>query len=103
MRRLTSPTATIDRRRNGTEKTFVSPSTAIAASIMANIEAARLYRFGQGRARLLVDVRAQFAFHHRIEERENFTLYPANLKLDATVRQISHPTNDIETLGDLTN
>src|SRR5256885_1195430 len=60
-RRLRSRTAVIDFRRKGTGKTFVSPSTATAApasaplrrgrSFMVNVEAARLHRFGQRRAR----------------------------------------------------
>src|SRR5437879_13730646 len=74
----------------------------MASSVMANIESARRHRFGQRRSGLLIDVRTQLAFHHRIEERKNLTLLTANLKLDAAVGQVSHPADHIETLGNLT-
>src|SRR5207244_7708466 len=93
-RRMISSTALIEFRRKGPGKTFVSPSTATAApaaplrrgrSVMVNVEAARLHRFGQRRARLLIDVRTQFALHDRIEERKNFAFGAADLKFDAAV------------------
>ena len=70
---------------------------------MANIETARLHRFGQCRSRLLIDMRTQFAFHHRIQERENFALFTADLEFDPAIGQISGPADYVEALGDLPN
>jgi len=38
------------------------------------------------RARLLIDVRTQFALHDRIQERKNFAFGAADLKFDPAVR-----------------
>jgi hypothetical protein len=70
---------------------------------MANIETARFDRFGKGRARLLVDVGAQFALHHRIEEREDFAFRAADLKFNPAVRQVPNPADDVEPFGNLSN
>src|SRR2546430_14647558 len=84
-------------------KTFVTSSTAMAESVMANFEAASFHRFDQRRSSLLVDVRTQFALHHRIEERENLALLAANLKFNAAIGQIADPADHIKAFGDLAN
>lgn len=70
---------------------------------MSNVETARFDWLSHRRARLLVDVRAQFAFHYRIQKCEHLALFAANLKLNPAIWQIVHPADDIETLRDLPN
>src|ERR1043166_1618843 len=101
----------MDLLRNGTGKTLVSPSTATAKSasaeprrdesIMANIESARFDWFGQDGARLLIDVRTQFAFHYRIHKSKDFALRAGNLHLNSAVRKIADPANHIKSFGDI--
>lgn len=49
----------------------------------------------------MLDMRTQFAFHHRIQKGKDFAFDAANLKLNAAVVQISDPSDDIESFRDL--
>jgi hypothetical protein len=41
----------------------------------------------------------QFALRDAIEERTHFIVLTGDLKFDATIRQIAHPSSDIKSFG----
>src|SRR5438477_10485045 len=101
MRRLRLLTAMTGSRWNGTGKTFVSPLTVTAASLMVNFKAVPGHRFFQLRFGLLANVCAQFALHDRIQKRPDFLFLAIHLKLNPAVGQVAHPTGQIETFGNV--
>jgi len=63
--------------------------------IMVDVDKPRAFTVRPAPARLLIDVRTQFALHDRIEN-ANFAFVAADLKFDAAAGS-SHPTYHIET------
>src|SRR6266581_7329657 len=103
MRRSRLRTATTGSRWNGTGKTFVSPLTLTAASIMTNFKAVPGHRFFQLRFGLLANVRAQFALHDGIQKRADLVFLAVHLELNPAISQVAHPAGQIETFGNVPN
>src|SRR5437016_10371238 len=101
MRRLRSFTARTPRVGwNGTGKILVSPWTATAGLVMANLKAAGSDRFVQRVLGLFANERVKFALSDAIEKGAYLLLITCNLKFYATARQVAHPTAHVKTFGD---
>src|ERR1700693_6181306 len=101
MRRSRSRTATIGCRRNGTGKTFVSPLTATAASIMANFKAVRSHGRRQRSFCLLADMGAELALHDGSEKSAHFVFLATDLEFNPAIGQVAHPAGELEALVDV--
>ena len=78
-------------------KTFVSSLTATAGeSVMANFKTSRCHRFRERRFGLFLDETMQLALSDRVEKRAHFAFLAIDLKFHAAVRQVAHPTGNIE-------
>src|SRR5439155_14085965 len=93
MRRSRSRTATIDCRCKGTGKIFVSPRTATAGLVIANLKAAGSDRFLQSILGLFVNQPVKLALRDAIEECSHFIFFSYNLKFHATIRQVADPAS----------
>src|SRR3954470_8121721 len=73
----------------------------MAGSVMANLKAALCDWFVQLVLDLFANQRVKFALSDLIQKRAYLLLITCNLKFYATVRQVAHPTRDVETFGDV--
>src|SRR5882762_1598858 len=97
MRMLRSFTARTPRVGwNGTGKILVSPWTATAGLVMANLKAAGSDRFVQFVLGLFANERVKFAFSELIEKGAYLLLITCSLKFYAPVGQVAHPTGYIK-------
>src|SRR5438094_10641581 len=102
MRRIRSLSARTPRVGwNGTGKILVSPWTATAGLVMANLKAAGSDRFVQLVLGLFANERVKFALSDAVEKGAYLLLITCNLKFYATVRQVAHPTGHVRTFGDV--
>src|SRR5438876_4537258 len=102
MQRLRSFTARAPRVGwNGTGKILVSPWTATAGLVMANLKAAGSDRFVQLVLGLFANERVKFALSELIEKGAYLLLIACSLKFYASVRQVAHPTGHVKAFGDV--
>ena len=69
--------------------------------VMANFKPAGSDRFVQLVLGLFANQRVKFALSDLFQKRAYLLLITCNLKFYATVRQVAHPTRDVETFGDV--
>ena len=68
---------------------------------MPDFEAAEGGWIGERRFGLLLNMSPKFALANRFQEGTDFVILARGQQLDAAVRQITHRTGDVESLGDL--
>ena len=68
---------------------------------MPNFETAGTHGLFQFGFSVLADMRAQFALHNAIEKSVHLALLTINLQLNPSIRQVSDPSGNVESFGDV--